>query len=116
MPHTLWKIILLALTVLNINISWAAEKTEITWYGHAAFKVVTPQGHVLYIDPWLVNPINPSGQATLEGISKADLILVSHGHFDHVGNAVEIAKKTKARLVTTFDLGNALGAYCGYPK
>ena len=36
---------------------------------------------------------------------KADLILVTHGHFDHVGDANEIAKRTKAHLVATFDLG-----------
>lgn len=93
-----------------------AGKTQITWYGHAAFKVVTPQGHVLYLDPWIINPVNPDGQADLDAITKADLVLVSHGHFDHVGNAVEIAKKTGARLVTTFDLGNALASYGGYPK
>jgi L-ascorbate metabolism protein UlaG (beta-lactamase superfamily) len=94
----------------------SADKTELTWYGHAAFKVVTPQGHVLFLDPWLVNPVNPDGQEDVNKITKADLILVSHGHFDHVGNAVEIAKKTGAKLVTTFDLGNALAAYGDYPK
>ena len=96
--------------------SWAGGKTELTWYGHAAFKIVTPTGHVLFIDPWLVNPANPKGQTELDQISKADLILVSHGHFDHVGNAVEIAKATKARLVTTYDLGNAMATYGCFPK
>lgn len=95
---------------------WAAGQTELTWYGHSAFKLVTPQGHVLYIDPWLTNPANPDGRKDLEAINKADLILISHGHFDHVGNAVEIAQKTKARLVTTFDLGKAIIAWAGYPK
>lgn len=94
----------------------AAGKTELTWYGHAAFKVVTPQGHVLFLDPWIVNPVNPDGQKDLDAITKADLLLVSHGHFDHVGNAIDIARKTKARLVSTFDLGNALVAYGGFPK
>lgn len=96
--------------------SVSPHSTELTWYGHAAFKIVTPKGHVLYVDPWLTNPANPNGQKDLAAIEKADLILVSHGHFDHVGDAVTIAKKTHARLVTTFDLGNALAAYANYPK
>jgi L-ascorbate metabolism protein UlaG (beta-lactamase superfamily) len=91
-------------------------KTRLTWYGHAAFKVVTPKGRSLYFDPWLQNPSNPHGKDDLAAITDADLLLVSHGHFDHVGDAVAIAQKTKARLVTTFDLGNALVAHAGFPK
>jgi len=96
--------------------AWAAQKTELTWFGQSAFKIVTPEGHVLFIDPWLTNPVNPHGQADLENTQKADLILISHGHFDHVGDANALAQKTKARLVTTFDLGNALAASGNYPK
>ncbi len=92
-----------------------AGKTQLNWYGHAAFKLVTPNGKVLLIDPWLQNPSNKNGADDVAKLEKADLILITHGHFDHVGNAVEIAKKTGAKLVATFDLGNALvGA--GYPK
>ena len=88
----------------------------LTWYGHAAFKLVTPKGKVIWFDPWIQNPKNPSGKEDLAKIDKGDLILVSHGHFDHVGDAVAIAKKTHAKLVTTFDLGRALVDYAGYPK
>lgn len=115
MRHKFLLLFCLLLGVLTLPISWAAGQTELIWYGHAAFKITTPQGHVLLIDPWLTNPLNLDGKADVEKIQQADLILVSHGHFDHVGDAVEIAKKTKARLVTTFDLGNALAAYGGYP-
>lgn len=94
----------------------APEKTQVTWYGHSAFKIVTPQKHVIWIDPWLENPLNPTGKQDVASVDQGDLILVSHGHFDHVGNAVEIAQKTHAKLVTTFDLGNALMAYAGFPK
>ncbi len=88
----------------------------LTWYGHAAFRLTTPSGKVIWFDPWITNPKNPTGKDDLAKIDKADLILVSHGHFDHVGDAVAIGKKTKAKLVTTFDLGRALVAYDGYPK
>lgn len=92
----------------------AATKTSVTWYGHAAFKIETPSGKTILIDPWITNPSNPTGKDDVKSI-KADLILVTHGHFDHVGDAADIAKRTKAKLVATFDLGNALVAN-GFPK
>ena len=102
--------------LLLISISASAAHTELTWYGHAAFKITTPSGKVLLIDPWLTNPANKSGKEDLAKLDKVDLILISHGHFDHVGDSVEIAKKTGARLVATYDLGQALAQYGGYPK
>ena len=90
--------------------------TKLTWFGHAAFRLQTPAGKILFIDPWIQNPKNPTGKDDLAKIDKADLILVTHGHFDHVGDASAIAKKTKAKLVTTFDLGRSMVAHSGYPK
>ncbi len=96
--------------------SFAADKTELTWYGHAAFKLKTPTGKILLIDPWLMNPANKNGKDDLAKLDKADLILITHGHADHVGNSIDIAKKTGARLVSTFDLGKGLTTYAGFPK
>lgn len=93
-----------------------AAGTQLTWYGHSAFRIETPQGKVLLIDPWIANPANKSGKEELAKLTKADLILITHGHFDHVGDAVEIAKRTGAKLVATFDLGTSLVKYAGYPK
>jgi L-ascorbate metabolism protein UlaG (beta-lactamase superfamily) len=92
-----------------------ASGATLTWYGHAAFKLVTPAGKIIFFDPWIQNPKNPTGKDDLAKIDKADLILVSHGHFDHVGDAAAIAKKTGAKLVTTFDLGQSLVEYQGIP-
>lgn len=99
--------------------AWSADTTTLTWHGHAAFDIVTPKGKVLMIDPWLKNPANPSakdGKDPLAAIAKADYILITHGHFDHVGDAVEIAKKTGARLVTNYELGSNIAKLLGYPK
>lgn len=92
-----------------------AGKTQVEWYGHAAFKITTPTGKVLLIDPWLTNPLNKTGEADVAALTRADLILVSHGHADHVGDAARLAQQTKAKLVSSFDLGQALSKYAGYP-
>src|SRR3989442_15244877 len=92
----------------------AKGKTEVTWYGHAAFVVKTPGGTALAIDPWISNPANKDKTA-IEKIQKLDYILISHGHFDHVGDAVALQKKTGAKIVASLELGSALGA-AGLPK
>ncbi len=107
---------LFALITLTISTFAVASNTELTWYGHAAFKIKTPSGKTILIDPWITNPANKNGKDDLAKIDKADLILITHGHSDHVGNSAEIVKKTGAKLVTTFDLGKALTQYGGYPK
>ena len=109
------KKILLTLLLTQVIAAAHAAHVELRWYGHSAFKITTPSGKVLLIDPWITNPANKHGQEGLSGIGKADLILISHGHFDHIGDSVAIAKKTGARLVATFDLGKALTQYGGYP-
>jgi len=90
-------------------------KTQLTWYGQAAFRLVTPSGKVILIDPWITNPVNPKGKEDLADLKKVDLILISHGHSDHLGDAVEIAKRTKAKLVTTMDQAQAYIRYAGFP-
>ena len=78
----------------------------ITWLGHGSWRMVTPQGTIVYIDPWIVG--NPTCPITLDDIDKADLVCVTHGHSDHLGNAIEIVHKTDATLVTLPEVA----AYC----
>lgn len=85
----------------------AGGRTEVTWYGHAAFVVRTPGGTVLAIDPWFQNPKTPDQEAGAK-LEKVDYILVTHGHADHVGEAVALAQRTGAKLVSSIDLGRAL--------
>jgi len=93
-----------------------ASQTQVIWYGQSAFKITTPGGHVLLIDPWITNPKNPNAKDDLAKLSKVDLIFVTHGHSDHVGDAVEIARRTRANLVASFDVADALVKFLGYPS
>jgi L-ascorbate metabolism protein UlaG (beta-lactamase superfamily) len=92
-----------------------ASQTQITWYGHAAFKFVTPAGNVLLIDPWLTNPVFENGKGELAALGRVDAILLTHGHGDHVGDAVEIGKRTGAKLISNYDLAEAMKLVLGYP-
>src|SRR5882762_7140365 len=91
-------------------------KTQLTWYGHAAFKIKTATGKILLIDPWITNPAFTSGKEELAALDHVDLIFLTHGHSDHVGNAVEIGKRTGATLVSNFDLSAAMISALGYPE
>lgn len=96
-----------------------AQETKLKWWGHAAFSVTTPKGKVLLIDPWLSNPSNPDVAAKkdpLAALTKVDYILLTHGHRDHVGDAVEIAKKTGAMLICNPELAGNLVKLADFPK
>ncbi len=84
----------------------AKGKAEATWWGHAAFIIRSPGGAVIAIDPWLTNPKAPQGAAQPEAL---DAILLTHGHFDHVGEAKALAEKTGAKVFGSFELINLLG-------
>ncbi|HEY2431892.1 MAG TPA: metal-dependent hydrolase [Vicinamibacterales bacterium] len=75
----------------------------ITWYGHATFVVTTPGGKRIVFDPWLTgNPKAPDGAR----IDAADLICVTHGHSDHTGDVIGVARATGAPVVAIFELAN----------
>ena len=98
--------------------SLAAQQTQIHWFGHAAFSITTPKGAVLLIDPWLTNPANPNGKDgkdPLAAIARADYILLTHGHRDHVGEAAQVAQKTGALLIANPELAGNLVKLAGFP-
>ena len=79
----------------------------ITWLGHATFLLRTPGGKRILIDPWLTN--NPSCPDSLKKPGNVDLILVSHGHFDHMDDLVTVARESGAPVVGIFELCDWLG-------
>ncbi len=73
---------------------------KFTWYGHATLGLETGGFHIL-VDPFFEG--NPASQVKPDRIA-ADFILISHGHNDHVGDAVEIAKRTNALVISNFEI------------
>lgn len=92
-----------------------AQSTRVHWYGQAAFRIETPSGGVILIDRWLKAPTNPDKES-VEKLTRVDYILITHGHWDHIGDAVEIGKKTGAVLVAPYGLQFAMKSMLGYPE
>jgi L-ascorbate metabolism protein UlaG (beta-lactamase superfamily) len=75
---------------------------KLTWLGHAAFRIETASGKVILIDPWvLTNPMCPEKDQKFD---RLDTMLITHGHFDHIADAVELGKKFKPQVVGIFEL------------
>ncbi|WP_028574774.1 metal-dependent hydrolase [Desulfonatronovibrio hydrogenovorans] len=74
---------------------------QLIWHGHANFEIITPDLNI-FIDPWFTG--NPSAQTSSASVKKADLVLVTHDHADHLGQAVEICKNTGAHLGAIVEL------------
>jgi len=78
---------------------------RLTWFGHATFKIET-EGKTFLIDPWVdSNPVCPDELKTFDAL---DVILITHGHWDHVGDAVPIAKKHAPTVVAMIEIAKWL--------
>ena len=83
--------------------------TTLTWLGHAAFRIDTATGKRIYIDPFLNgNPKCPAGEQEPE---RADIVAVTHGHADHVGDTVAISQKHGSTVVAQVELSGWLGKH-----
>lgn len=88
----------------------SVQAVELHWYGQAAFKITTPGGKVIVIDPFITkNPKTPDDQKDLAKVGKVDLILVTHGHFDHIADVAELARITGAKVAMNADMGHTFG-------
>jgi len=83
---------------------------QIQWLGHSAFLIVTPAGTRILTDPWLGNPSCPEALSKPEALLPIDVILLSHGHGDHLGDTVQVARAAGAPVVCIFELGQYLTA------
>jgi L-ascorbate metabolism protein UlaG (beta-lactamase superfamily) len=100
MRRILWGVLAVAalLTWIGVGPARAADgKVHMLWLGQAAWRITTPNGKIIVIDPWLTgNPKCPPEYKNLDKIGKMDIILVTHGHGDHLGDSVALAKKYDA--------------------
>lgn len=93
--------------VMGIGQPAGAEGVSLQWFGQSAFKIVSPRGKVIVVDPFLTkNPKTPDEFKDLSKLGKVDLILVTHGHGDHVGDTFELAKLTGAKVAMNADMGS----------
>jgi L-ascorbate metabolism protein UlaG (beta-lactamase superfamily) len=78
----------------------------VTWLGHGSFRIDSPGGKRVYLDPWLGNPKCPDAEKEPERI---DVIAITHGHNDHVGETVELSKRFSPEIVANVELKGWLG-------
>lgn len=75
---------------------------RLTYHGHSTFSLTTDDGTRMVIDPWFDE--NPSSDVKAEEVGDLDYILCTHGHFDHFADAISMAERTDATLVSTFEI------------
>jgi L-ascorbate metabolism protein UlaG (beta-lactamase superfamily) len=75
---------------------------KLTWLGHSTFRIITPSGNVILIDPWVqTNPMCPE---PLKKFDRLDAMLITHGHFDHMEDAVDLGKMLKPQVVGIYEI------------
>jgi L-ascorbate metabolism protein UlaG (beta-lactamase superfamily) len=78
------------------------QKLRITWFGHSTFLLHTPGGRRVLFDPWFAD--NPACPASMKKPPKADLVLVTHGHADHIADLLTVARESAAPVVAIVEL------------
>ena len=87
----------------------SAGQVEVLWLGHSTFRITSTTGKVIVIDPYLtMNSRTPTKYKDLKALGKVDLILVTHGHNDHIADLPELAKLTGATVVGNNELASNL--------
>ncbi len=74
---------------------------QLQWLGHSTWRITTPSGSVIVVDPWVQS--NPACPETLKKFDRIDTMLITHGHFDHIADAVELGKKFKPKVVGIYE-------------
>ncbi|MDQ0081007.1 L-ascorbate metabolism protein UlaG (beta-lactamase superfamily) [Variovorax boronicumulans] len=90
--------------------STSGGKTEVLWLGQSVFRITTPGGKVIVTDPWLkLNPLTPAAYKNLEALGKVDVLLVTHGHFDHFADAPALALLNQVPMYAPGDMNQTVG-------
>ncbi len=98
-------VVLTMMVVGSLSHGASAQQIEVLWLGHSAFRITSVTGKVIVIDPFLKqNPRTPAKYKDLAALGKVDLILVTHGHGDHVADLPELARMTGAIVVANHGL------------
>jgi len=74
---------------------------QLQWLGHSTFRITTPSGSVIVVDPWVQS--NPACPEAAKKFDRLDTMLITHGHFDHIADAVELGKKFKPQVVGIYE-------------
>lgn len=82
--------------------------TEITWLGHGTMSFRTTEGKTVLVDPWVMN--NPACPDDLKNPDAIDLVLITHAHFDHIGDAVELGRRLEPQTFAIFETAMWLGS------
>lgn len=94
---------------MGAALAQAAPGGSLVWLGQSAFKITSPGGKVIVTDPWLLtNPKTPPEYKKLEAFGHIDVLLVSHGHFDHIADAPALAQMYHVPLRAPGDLNYTL--------
>ncbi len=105
MKSVYMRIALGLLVTLLIVYKATASQVEVLWIGHAATKITTITGKTILIDPGITTiPTSPEKYKDLNNLGKIDLVLVTHGHVDHIADLTAILEKTGAKVAGNYDL------------
>jgi L-ascorbate metabolism protein UlaG (beta-lactamase superfamily) len=78
------------------------QTLSFTWLGHSTFLLRSPGGKRILVEPWVAS--NPACPESSKQVGDLDLILITHGHSDHAGDAVSIARATGAHVIATYEV------------
>jgi L-ascorbate metabolism protein UlaG (beta-lactamase superfamily) len=84
------------------------DRVKFTWIGHGTWRARSAKGKEILIDPWVMN--NPVAPDHLKKVERCDLMLVTHGHFDHIHDALEIARQTGCTVHAIYETATWLGS------